>query len=92
MDIFIGIVLAIATFAATAYVHRKISAFTNSRSKASFTRVLLIVVGAAFGAVSSMYVIGSLQKVITFLAAFGMVHVPAAIILMIKARRGERRS
>lgn len=92
MDIFIGLIVAIATLIAAAYVHRRIPAFTNSRNKVIFTRLILIVVGTAFGAVSSQYVTGTLQQLLIFIGAFGMVHVPAAVILMVKAKRGERRS
>ncbi len=92
METLFGALLALATLGAAAYVHRKIVAFTNSRGKILFSRVILIAVGIAFGAISSLYVAGTPQKFITFLAAFGVVHVPAAIILLVKTKRGERRS
>jgi hypothetical protein len=92
MDIFIGAILAITTLIAAAYAHKRIPAFTNTRRKVIFTRLVLVLIGAAFGAVSSLYVAGTLQQLLTFLAAFGMVHVPAAVILLVKSKRGEHRS
>lgn len=92
MDILFNLVLATITLFAAAYVHRRVPEFTNTRKKVIFTRMILIAVGAAFGAVSSLYVEGAPQRILTFLAAFGMVHVPAAVILLIKSKRRERRS
>lgn len=92
MDLLISAILAFATLFFAAYVHRQIPAFTNSRKKILFTRTLLVIVGIAFGAAVSFYTTQAAQKIISFIAAFGMVHMPAAIILMIKSRRGEGRS
>jgi uncharacterized protein YacL len=92
MDVLIGVALVIAALAAVAYTRRKIPAFTDSQRKASLTQMILAVVGIAFGITASFYVTQTLQKIIFFIAAFGIVHVPAAIILLIKEKRGEGRS
>lgn len=92
MEIIVGLLLAFAPLAAVAYVHRKISAFTDSSAKAFLSRTILIAVGIAFGVVSSLYVAGIPQKLLAVLNGFGVVHVPAAIILLLKEKRGERQS
>ncbi|MDQ9171883.1 hypothetical protein Q8A64_15825 [Oxalobacteraceae bacterium R-40] len=92
MEIIVGIILAFSALAAAAYVHRKISVFTDSSAKAFLSRIILIAVGTAFGVVSSLYVADIPQKLIAVLTGFGVAHVPAAIILLLKAKRGERQS
>lgn len=92
MDLLISAILAFATLFFVAYVQRKIPAFTDSRKKILFTRTLLVVVGIAFGLAVSFYMTQAAQKIISFIAAFGMVHMPAAVILLVKTRRGEGRS
>jgi hypothetical protein len=55
--------------------------------------VVLIVTGIAFG-VTMAILYGfrfGIWPPLTFVAAFGLVHVPAAFILFIKRRRGEYR-
>lgn len=92
MDTLVGIVMALATLALTVYVHRKIPVFTNSRRKVLFTSIILSAVGVAFGMVSTLYVAESAQKLLAFLTGFGIVHLPAAVILFVKSKRGERKS
>lgn len=91
MEIF-GLLAALVCIAVAAYAQLKIPAFTDSVGKTVFIRLLLIIVGAAFGIVSSLYVTGTPQKLFSFFTSFGMVHMPAAVILFVKERRGETRS
>ena len=91
MEIF-SFISAMAGIAIAVYAHIKIPTFTDSAGKILFTRAALLAVGTAFGMVTSSYVTGTPQTLTSFFTSFGMVHVPAAVILFIKARRGETRS
>lgn len=92
MENFIGIIAALASLTAAAYAHRKIPDFTATPGKAWVARAILLAVGIAFATVMSSYLTHAPQKLIAFLASFGIVHLPAAFILMIKASRGDKRS
>lgn len=51
-------------------------------------RIMLVVVGLAFGAVTaSVYLADVEPDWLVFLAGFGVVHVPAAIIILLKRQR-----
>jgi hypothetical protein len=92
MDILISAIVVIATLLAVAYTRWKIPVFTDSKRKVFLIQTILIAVGVAFGIVVSLSTTQTMQKIILFIAAFGMVHVPAAIILLVKEKRGEGRS
>jgi hypothetical protein len=53
---------------------------------------LLLGVGTAVGALAASNFTDPLPAVLAFLIGFGAVHVPAALILLIKRERGEARS
>lgn len=92
MDTVTAAMLAFLSLSVAAYAHLKIPAFTDTQAKILVTRIILIVVGLAFGFVSSFYMLEMPQKILGFITAFGLVHVPAAIILLVKTKRGEKRS
>ena len=80
--------------AAAAYAQYRIPQHTSGATKVTLTRLLLIVIGIAFGYVLAQTYAdaGGLPPVIVFLAGFGLVHLPAAIILFIKGERGAGKS
>jgi hypothetical protein len=78
--------------ASALYAQRRIAVYTRGASKTALTRVLLTVVGLGFGWVSARGIEPSWTYWLVFLAAFGLVHLPAAVILFIKARRGAGQS
>ena len=80
---------------AAGYAHFQIPRLTAGRSKAAMTHSSLIAVALVFGYViaANASLIGQgASPLLVFLAGFGAVHVPAAIILFLKRRRGERKS
>lgn len=87
------LVAATVLLALAGYAQTRIPALTAGRSKALLTRLVLALVGAALGYVAvASYPVQGTDAVLTFLAGFGVVHVPAAIILFLKRRRGENKS
>lgn len=92
MNIVLQMVLALLLLTAAVYVHRQIPVFTKGRTKTLIAHTILIVVGIAFGLTRPSDAGGYLYQTMTFLVGFGLVHMPAAIILFIKSRRGEGRS
>lgn len=92
MEILIQAVLALLLLIAAVYVHRQIPVFTKGRNRIVVARTILVAVGIAFGLTAAAYVAGYMPKLLTFLIGFGLVHVPAAIVLFIKGKRGEGKS
>jgi hypothetical protein len=92
MEIFLQVILALLLIAAAVYVHKQIPVFTKGRTNRIVARTILIAVGIAFGLTGTGYVTGQLSPVLTFLIGFGLVHMPAAIVLFIKGKRGEGKS
>lgn len=84
------LILAI-TISATVYAHYRLPFHTPNRTQLWATRLLLIAIGMAFGwAMSDVYTdVQEGAAVLVFLSAFGVVHIPAAIILWIKRKRKE---
>jgi hypothetical protein len=82
--------LAAALLLAVAlYAQRQIGNFTKGYWRIAGTRAVLGAVGIGFGLVFAAKGEGPLMGTLTFLTGFGLVHVPAAIILFIKRRRGS---
>ena len=80
-------ILAVLTFPAVAYAHYRLAEYTSGAAARWFTRIFLIALGLAFGwAVSTRYYppVGAWNQMWVFLSAFGVAHVPAASILLIK--------
>lgn len=75
--------------AAAIYAQRQIGNFTKGSSRIAATRLILGAVGIVFGLVSAGKAEGALSETLVFIVGFGLVHVPAALILFIKRRRGS---
>ena len=87
------IVSAAAVLAAAIYAQREIPRFTASARAARLTRSGLIVLGLVFGYVAAdNFSAADGPGLLTFLIAFGAVHVPAALILLIKRAAGAGKS
>jgi len=84
--------LALLLLAAAAYAQKQIPVFTKGRTNIRIARAILILVGIAFGLTAAAYVRSDLPKLLAFAIGFGIVHVPAAIVLFIKGKRGEGKS
>lgn len=86
-------VLAFLTIMATVYAHLRLPYHTKNAMRTLISRAMLLVVGVAFGYVMAAYYFAgarTLEATLIFLSAFGLVHVPAAVILFIKHRRAEK--
>ena len=87
------ILLAVVFLAAAAYAHYRIPRHTSGTAKIMVSHVVLGAVGVAFGYVSATTLsYENVPVVLIFLVGFGLVHVPAAIILFIKRERGTGKS
>ncbi len=79
--------LTVFTVAAAAYTQYRLPFLTVNRNQAWWARGVLMMTGISFGLVAVRQ-IGSteshLMQLFIFLAAWGLVHVPAAIILFLK--------
>lgn len=93
MDDLLLWLLVAATLAAAGYAHHRLPMHTRDRKALRTARLLLVLTGLAFGYVMATVYIqaAGLRQVGVFLGGFGLVHVPAAFILLIKRRRGVYR-
>jgi hypothetical protein len=93
MAIFLAAFLALLLLAAAGYAQLQIPRFTAGSGKTALTRIVLVVIGIAFGFITAgPYANARLPAVLAFLIGFGAVHVPAAFILFIKRERGAGKS
>jgi len=84
--------LAVVTLTAAGYAHLQLPRFVATRAGLTAARGVLFVVGLGFGYVSAMTYAGGSLRWLGFLVGFGAVHVPAALILLIKRARGAPRT
>ena len=83
-----NVFLATLAVLAAAYVHLNVSRFTTTRASTVTAHLVLAVVGSGFGYVAAITAASeSLSPVVAFVMGFGAVHVPAALILLLKAAR-----
>ena len=86
-------VVAVLSLFAAAYAQVTLRNFVADPRRLRGLRLLLLGLGIAIGWLGAS--IGILQGAppgALFFIGFGLVHVPAACVLFLKARRGERRS
>lgn len=84
------LILTLFTSAAVVYAHKRLPTQTKTPVSRWIGHGTLIGIGLAFGATVAGIYYGSTEGLalfLIFLSAFGMVHVPAAFILMIKRRQ-----
>jgi uncharacterized protein YacL len=92
MEILLAAILALCGLAAAAYVQMRVPVFTKGSTRITIARAILLLVGMAFGLTIAAYLEGRLLQVLAFLIGFGVVHMPATVILFIKGKRGEGKS
>jgi hypothetical protein len=85
------LIFAMLLSAVVFYVQKQIPLFTKG-GRIVIARTILLAVGAGFGLTVAASIGNFLPRLLAFLIGFGLVHVPAAIILFIKAKRGEGKS
>lgn len=92
MDILLIVATAIVLTAA-GYAQHQVSRYTKGAGRILLIRSILIITGIAFGAVmAKFYFAETVPALLVFLGGFGLVHVPAAVILFIKRERGETKT
>jgi hypothetical protein len=77
---------------AAVYAHSRIGDFVKGRSRAIAAHVIVLVVALSFGIVSAMGYGLPAPAWLVFLAGFGMVHIPPAVVLFIKRARHSPKS
>jgi hypothetical protein len=84
--------LALGGLIAAGYVHLRLADFTATLRKRTTTSIVLIVVGIAIGLLGGRMFRDPALAMLAFVFGFGVVHLPAACILLLKRLRGEGRS
>jgi hypothetical protein len=74
------------------HAQHRIAFHTAGRRKVILTRTVLAVVGVLAGSVVAALAAPGVPAILAFAQAFGLVHVPAALILFFKRARHEGRS
>jgi hypothetical protein len=84
--------LTLLTLSAAGYAQHRLPFHSATRRQLWFSRTLLALLGMLFGWVMShRFAAEGLSGILVFLSAFGVVHVPTAVILFIKRQRHEWR-
>ena len=83
--------LAALHLVAAAYAQRNLPRHV-ARRQALVLRIVLLLTGIAVGSLATMYSTQPHVAILAFLSGFGAVHVPAAVILLLKRARGAARS
>ena len=83
--------VAILLCAVAAFAQWRVGDFTATRTRAWLTRAILAALGIAVGIVT-MRNAPSAGDIAWFLIGFALVHVPPAIVLLLKDLRGEQPS
>lgn len=91
IDILLTGLLTLLTLSAAVYAHVRLPNHTPNVRQLWLSRFILVAVGLAFGwsMNRSYYPDEGVLSLLVFASAFGLVHVPAAFILLIKRKRGE---
>jgi len=83
--------LAVLGLGAAFYAHLRLGDFVRGKWQTVALRFFLAVLGAGVGILAAR-IIAQSTPVLAFLAGFGLVHLPPALVLMLKGVRGEGRS
>ena len=81
------LILALITLSAAIYAQFQLTRLAASRTQAWLARAVLIAVGIGFGSMAVGTTVPSASpamEIVIFVAAFGLVHTPAAIVLLLK--------
>lgn len=96
----LSVIAALALLLVAAFTQWQLPRFTRGRRGVMLARSVLIAVGVAFGALLARLAGTGLETaagggaaaILSFLHGFGLVHLPAAVVLLLKRARGERPS
>lgn len=86
----VDVLMMVLLLAVAAYAHLRLAYHTATPGQAWVARTVLLLVGVGLGWTATLWIpdASPAVKIVAFLSAFGIVHVPAAVILFIKRRRG----
>jgi hypothetical protein len=82
------VVAAVLLLVIAAYAQYRIPGHTRGAMRALAARLILVIVGVAFGYVAARSYPDD-GRLLVFLCGFGAVHLPAAVILFVKHSRGS---
>ncbi len=83
--------LALLGVGVTYYTHMRLGDYVLGARQTAGLRLFLVFLGIGVG-IMAVQIIAQPVPVLCFLAGFGIVHVPPALVLMLKQLRGEGRS
>lgn len=92
MDWISPLLMAGFSVAAAIYTHYRLPFLTATRTQAGWARAILMLTGVAFGFVAVQQIgrnESGLMQLLIFVAAWGLVHIPAAIILFLKQQQRQ---
>ena len=84
--------VAVALCAVAAFAQWRVGDFTSTRARTWLTRAILATLGLGVGLASMRAMQAMGDATVWFLIGFGVVHVPAALVLLLKGLRGEQPS
>jgi hypothetical protein len=88
----VQVALAAVLLAIAAYAHYRIPFHTAGRRSVVLTRAFLVISGIVVGGVAAVLMPDRQAAVVAFVQGFGVLHVPAALSLLLKRARHEGRS
>lgn len=91
MTVAFAVIVATLMLAIAGYAQYRIP-FHTAASRVALARGVLALIGVAFGYTMAANVGAGVPAPLVFVAGFGVVHVPAAIILLVKHLQGAGRS
>jgi hypothetical protein len=85
-----SLALMLTVLALAAYAQYRTGFHTATPLQAAIARLTLVLVGIGFGWTTLLWAMqpAAWLNAVIFLTAFGLVHVPAAVVLYIKRQRG----
>lgn len=90
MDEISLVLMAGFSVAAAIYTHYRLPFLTATRTQAGWTRAMLMLTGVAFAWVAVQQIgrnESGFMQLLIFVAAWGLLHIPAAIILFLKQQQ-----
>ena len=83
--------LALLGAGVTYYTHMRLADYVLGARQTAGLRLFLVLLGIGVG-IMAVKMIAQPAPVLSFIAGFGIVHLPPALVLMLKHLRGEGRS
>lgn len=85
-------IAALLLLAAAGYAQYRVPFHTITAGRTNLVRAVMALAGLALGYVATFYAADTPGAIVAFLTGFGIVHLPAAVILFVKHGRGSGKS